>query len=82
MWKSIDLHGKLAHAPETPYVDKTASNAWVTHGELFTETTVFMAAVQSQVVRTCNYKKYVLKDPILLTTPAANIESNQKPFNI
>jgi len=46
---------------EKPYVDKTASKAWLKVGKHFTETNGFMIANLDQVTDTNNYKKYIVK---------------------
>jgi len=45
------------------YIDREASNAWLTNADLFAETEGFLTAIQDQVILTRNYKKYILKQP-------------------
>jgi len=56
------MHGRHHYEMEQPHIDKEASNAWLTRGELFSETEGFMMAIQDQVVATRNYRKCILKD--------------------
>lgn len=58
------------------------SNAWLMASEIFPEATGFMTAIQDQVVGTGNSKKWVWKDPNLLTISAGNVEINWKQFNV
>ena len=48
---------------EMPYVDKTASKAWLKVGKLFTEINGFMIANLDQAIDTNNYKTYIVKVP-------------------
>lgn len=56
--------GRRAYGLNQPFVDKTASKAWLTWGELFPETEDFaLAAIQEQLVNMRNYLNYSVKDP-------------------
>ncbi|KAL0822073.1 hypothetical protein ABMA28_005438 [Loxostege sticticalis] len=62
------MHPKSAIQRTTqPHVDLKASNKWLKLGALFPETEGFMIAIQDQIINTRNYKKYILKDPHLIT---------------
>ncbi|KAI5731918.1 hypothetical protein M8J77_018419 [Diaphorina citri] len=59
-WRSKPVHGRHAHDLNHTNVDKTASNAWLRHGQLFPETEGFMIAIQDQVIstnRTVNHNR-------------------------
>ena len=64
-WKT--LNGRPAYDLEAPGVDKMASPARLTVGELFPQTTGFMIAMQDQGISTNNYYKYSLRDPNIAT---------------
>ncbi|KAL0882135.1 hypothetical protein ABMA27_000695 [Loxostege sticticalis] len=66
-WRRKELHGRHLHDLEQPHVDLKASNKWLKLGALFPETEGFMIAIQDQIINTRNYKKYILKDPHLIT---------------
>ena len=61
-WAQKTVHGRHYHELQQPHIDREASNAWLTQGNLFPETEGFMIAIQDQVVCTRNYRKYILKD--------------------
>lgn len=56
------LHGRHQKVLADKYVDKEASNAWLTRAGLFPETEGFMLAIQDEVIATKNYKKHIIKD--------------------
>jgi len=58
---------KIAYDLEAPDVDKMASPAWLKAGELFSQTTGFITAMQERGISTNNYYKYSLKDPNIAT---------------
>ncbi|KAL0820165.1 hypothetical protein ABMA28_006098 [Loxostege sticticalis] len=60
-WARKSLHGRHHHDLNQVNVDKTASNEWLSRGELFPETEGFMLAIQDQVIETRNYQKYIIK---------------------
>lgn len=60
-WRDKVLHGRYPRDLSQEHVDKTASNAWLTQGDLFPETEGFMIAIQDQVINTRNYQKHILK---------------------
>lgn len=62
-WRSKALHGRHPHDLDQHHVDKMASNAWLSSGELFPETEGFMVAIQDQVVNTKNYMRHIIRDP-------------------
>ena len=61
-WARKSLHGRHYHDLEQSHVDKNASNAWLSHSNLFPETEGFMLAIQDQVINTRNYRKHILHD--------------------
>ncbi len=67
IWSQKTLHGRHYHDLEQPHVDKTASNAWLSRGDLFPETEGFMLAIQDQIIKTRNYRKYILHDTTVTT---------------
>ena len=62
-WMEKPLHGRYSNEINQDYVDREASNYWLTSGQLFPETEGFMLAIQDQVIATRNYLKYFVKDP-------------------
>ncbi|XP_052738597.1 uncharacterized protein LOC112058219 [Bicyclus anynana] len=62
VWKGKELHGRFFKALHEPHVSKKASVQWLRFGDLFGETEGFVFAIQDQVVKTRNYRKYILKD--------------------
>jgi hypothetical protein len=56
-WSQKALHGRYIHELNQDYVDKTASHAWLTRSDMFSETEGFMCAIMDQVISTNNYKK-------------------------
>ncbi|KAL0810623.1 hypothetical protein ABMA28_010737 [Loxostege sticticalis] len=63
-WTQKSLHGRHRKDLCQNNVDKTASNAWLSCGELFPETEGFMIAIQDQTIETRNYQKYIMKQRI------------------
>jgi len=63
VWQSKTLHGRYACDIETPDVNTVALNTWLKVGELFSETTGFMIAIQDQAISNVYYKQHTLKDP-------------------
>lgn len=61
-WRSKTLHGRHPHELDQPHVNISASNAWLSSGELFPETEDFMIVIQDQVITTKNYLKHIVKD--------------------
>ena len=61
-WEAKPIHGQYCINVNKPYVDKAATNAWLTSGDLKGETEGFIAAAQDQSLLTRNYQHYVLKD--------------------
>ncbi|KAJ0173906.1 hypothetical protein K1T71_010052 [Dendrolimus kikuchii] len=61
-WTQKSLHGRHRQDLCLEHVDKEASNAWLTRGELFPETEGFMIAIQDQVIETKNYRKHIIKN--------------------
>ncbi|XP_028158192.1 uncharacterized protein LOC114351251 [Ostrinia furnacalis] len=66
-WTRKSLHGRHRHDLCQPNVDKIASNAWLSRGELFPETEGFMIAIQDQIIETRNYQKHIMRIPNLPT---------------
>jgi hypothetical protein len=62
-WSQKALHDRHPYDLSQQYVDMEASNKWLTSMDLFAETEGFLTAIQDQVIRTRNYKKYILKQP-------------------
>lgn len=62
VWKEKELHGRFFKALHEPHVDTKASVHWLRFGDLFGETEGFVCAIQDQVVKTNNYRRYILKD--------------------
>uniref|UniRef100_A0A8D8RDC3 Reverse transcriptase domain-containing protein n=1 Tax=Cacopsylla melanoneura TaxID=428564 RepID=A0A8D8RDC3_9HEMI len=65
-WMRRSLHGRYPHEVNQPHVDKLASYAWLTSGELMPETEGFFVAIQDQVINTKNYLKHIVRDPQVL----------------
>lgn len=63
-WKQKQLHGAHPNFLQQDYVDKSASNMWLKKGNLYGETVGFMMAIQDRVIKTKNYRKYILKENI------------------
>lgn len=63
-WKAKALHGKYPHQLDQEHIDRTASCTWLTKGNIFGETEGFLIAIQDQVIKTKNYSKYILKEPL------------------
>jgi hypothetical protein len=61
-WRGKALHGRYPKQLEGGDVDYEASVAWQKSGELFMETEGFLLAIQDQVVRTRNYRKFIIKE--------------------
>jgi len=51
------LYGRHPYDLSQQYVDREASNKWLTNADLFAETEGFLTAIQDQVILTRNYKK-------------------------
>ena len=64
-WKQKELHGTHPHVLEQEVIDKTSSNLWLKKGNIFGETVGFMIAIQDRVIRTKNYRKYILKENLV-----------------
>lgn len=62
VWRGKELHGRFFQALHEPHVDQEASVHWLRFGDLFGETEGFACAIQDQVIRTNNYRKYILRD--------------------
>ncbi|CAK1595297.1 unnamed protein product [Parnassius mnemosyne] len=62
VWKEKELHGRFYKALHEPFVDTVASLHWLRFGDLFGETEGFVCAIQDQVIKTNNYRRYILKD--------------------
>lgn len=60
------LHGRHQKVLAEKFVDKEASNAWLSRAGLFPETEGFMLAIQDEVIATKNYKKHIIKDKSVL----------------
>nr|CAH7735356.1 unnamed protein product [Callosobruchus chinensis] len=58
---------KFLHDVDQKTVDKQASYNWLTHSELQPETEGFLIAIQDQIIKTNNYRKYILKDGANIT---------------
>ncbi|XP_075985622.1 uncharacterized protein LOC142982823 [Anticarsia gemmatalis] len=62
VWRSKELHGRYYRALHGSDVDLLASVAWLRFGDLFGETEGFVCAIADEVVKTNNYRKYIMKD--------------------
>ncbi|CAH2074940.1 unnamed protein product, partial [Iphiclides podalirius] len=62
VWKEKELHGRFYKALHEPFVDTVASLNWLRFGDLFGETEGFVCAIQDQVIKTNNYRRYILRD--------------------
>lgn len=62
VWKSKELHGRFYRALTGPDVDALASVNWLRFGDLFGETEGFACAIADEVVKTNNYRRYIIKD--------------------
>ncbi|CAH2106131.1 unnamed protein product [Euphydryas editha] len=71
-WAGKSLHGRHRHDLCQSNVDKEASNAWLSRGDLFPETEGFMLAIQDQVIETKNYQKYIMKKKLTTDTCKCN----------
>uniref|UniRef100_A0A6P7GJR4 Uncharacterized protein LOC114339719 n=1 Tax=Diabrotica virgifera virgifera TaxID=50390 RepID=A0A6P7GJR4_DIAVI len=56
-WMGKPLHGRHLNEVNQEYVDSRASNYWLVSGKMFSETEVFLLAIQDQVIPTRNYLK-------------------------
>ncbi|KAJ0170136.1 hypothetical protein K1T71_014064 [Dendrolimus kikuchii] len=65
IWKSKELHGRFYQALYGPDIDLPASVNWLRFGDLFGETEGFVCAIMDEVIKTNNYRKYILKDGTL-----------------
>lgn len=61
-WTEKALHGRHPNEVNQDYVDKQASNYWLTSGQMFPETEGFLMAIQDQVIPTRNYQKHIIGD--------------------
>ncbi|CAK1595089.1 unnamed protein product [Parnassius mnemosyne] len=62
VWKEKELHGRFYKALYEPFVDTVASLHWLRFGDLFGEIEGFVCAIQDQVIKTNNYRRYNLRD--------------------
>jgi hypothetical protein len=60
-WSEKALNGRHPYDLSQQYIDREASNKWLTSADLFAETEGFLTAIQDQVILTRNYKKCILK---------------------
>lgn len=67
-WMEKELHGRYPNLLQQPHIDKQATIAWLSLGNLFPETEGFMCAIQDQVIPTRSYLKYIVKDPTIPTS--------------
>ena len=66
-WSGKALHGKHINIIQDRHIDKTISYKWLKEGLIYPETEGFAIAIQDQVINTRNYRKYILKDPTLMS---------------
>lgn len=52
-WKEKELHGRYPTILVSIQVDKATPIGWLNRGNIFTETEVFMCAIQDQVIFFC-----------------------------
>ena len=62
IWQSKELHGRFYRALHGPEVNKLASVSWLRFGDIFGETEGFVCAIADEVIKTNNYRKYIMKD--------------------
>ncbi|XP_050501405.1 uncharacterized protein LOC126881267 [Diabrotica virgifera virgifera] len=62
-WMGKPLQGRHPNEVSQDYVDNTASNYWLTSGNMFPEMEGSLLAIQDQVIPKRNYLKYIVKDP-------------------
>lgn len=62
IWKGKELHGRYFRALTGPEIDQLASVHWLRFGDLFGETEGFVCAIQDEVVKTNNYRRFIMKD--------------------
>jgi len=62
IWKDKELHGRFYRVLTEPDVDLHASWNWLRFGDLFGETEGFVCAIADEVIKTNNYRKYIMKD--------------------
>lgn len=62
IWREKELHGRFYKALKEPHVDLKASLHWLRFGDLFGETEGFVCAIQDQVIKTNNHRRFILKD--------------------
>ncbi|XP_039759615.1 uncharacterized protein LOC120633471 [Pararge aegeria] len=77
-WARKSLHGRHRHDLCQPNVDKAASNAWLSRGELFPETEGFMIAIQDQIIETRNYQRHIMRILNLPTDLCRKCNSNSE----
>lgn len=65
VWKGKELHGRFYQALHGPDVDMSASVSWLRFGNLFGETEGFVCGIMDEVIKTNNYRKYIIKDGTL-----------------
>lgn len=61
-WLGKALHGTHPNELKQPHLNEEVSNAWLTRGQLFSETEGFFMAIQDRVIATKNYRKVILKE--------------------
>nr|XP_018914170.1 PREDICTED: uncharacterized protein LOC109042060 [Bemisia tabaci] len=62
IWASKELHGRHYSQIHQDHISKSLSYKFLQSGQLFPETEGFILAIQDQVIRTRNYRKFVIKD--------------------
>ena len=66
-WREKSLHGKHYKIVQDNNINKQLTYNWLKQGLVFPETEGFILAIQDQVINTRNYRKYIMKDPTVLT---------------
>jgi hypothetical protein len=64
-WKEKKLHGRFINQLNQQGIDCCASNKWLNDGQLYPETEDFMIVIETQVIPTKHYRKFILKDSSL-----------------
>ena len=62
VWQSKELHGRFYRALHGPDVNLLASVNWLRFGDLFGETEGFVCAIADEVIKTNNYRRYIMRD--------------------
>ncbi|XP_075157641.1 uncharacterized protein LOC142230907 [Haematobia irritans] len=61
-WKSKPLHGRYPNLIFQSHVDLENTTNWLKYSNIYAETEGFIMAIQDGVIKTKNYRKYILHD--------------------